>query len=127
MKVIVRNIALAIAVMGLTVACTCKGNDKTEVIDSVVDTTVVEEVVDTTPVEEVAEAVQTPAKPAKKAAAKTETKKEEQPANADPRASVKVEDGKAQVKIGNVKVESDNADPRAKSKAKGGKVNIKVN
>lgn len=99
MKTIVRNIALAVAIMGLTVACTCKGNDKTEPTDSI-DSTVVEEVVDSTPVEEVAEAVQAPApKPAKKA----ETKKAEEPAPAPaaPKTEIKAnEDGSVSIKGG---------------------------
>ncbi len=50
MKKVIFNIALAVAVMGLTAACNCSGNKTEEPIDTVAEEVVVE---DTTPVEEV--------------------------------------------------------------------------
>ncbi len=98
MKTIVRNIALAVAVMGLTVACTCKGNDKTEATDTIDTTPVVVEEPAPAPVEEVvAEAVQ---EPAAQPEVKAEPKKVEEPAPA-PKTEIKAnEDGSVSIKAG---------------------------
>ena len=98
MKTIVRNIALAVAVMGLTVAC---NNNKPaeEVIDSTPVEEVVEEVVEEAPV--VAEAVEeAPAQeaPAKKATPKVEVK------NNDGGVSVSAGDTKVEVNSGKLEV-----------------------
>lgn len=98
MKTIVRNIALAVAVMGLTVAC---NNNKPaeEVIDSTPVEEVVEEVVEEAPVE-VAEAVEeapVQAAPAKKATPKVEVKKDD--------AGVSVAAGETKVEVNEGKIE----------------------
>jgi len=97
MKTIVRNIALAVAVMGLTVAC---NNNKPaeEVIDSTPVEEVVEEVVEEAPV--VAEAVEeapVQAAPAKKATPKVEVKKDD--------AGVSVAAGETKVEVNEGKIE----------------------
>lgn len=114
MKKVVRTLAFAVAVMGLTVAC---HNNKPaeEVVDSVVEE-VVEEVIDTTPVEEVVEEVAeaTPAAQPTKKAAKKEVKKEEKKVDENklsitvkkPNTETKTnEDGSVSVKAGKAKIE----------------------
>lgn len=103
MKTIVRNIALAVAVMGLTVAC---HNNKPaeEPIDSTPVEEVVEETIEEAPVE-VAEAVEeapVQAAPAKKSTPKVEVKKDEGGVSvAAGENKVEVSDGKIEVKTNN--------------------------
>jgi hypothetical protein len=103
MKTIVRNIALAVAVMGLTVAC---HNNKPaeEPIDSTPVEEVVEETIEEAPVE-VAEAVEeapAQAAPAKKSTPKVEVK------NNDGGVSVEAGDTKVEVNSGKVEVKTNN-------------------
>ena len=101
MKTIVRNIALAVAVMGLTVAC---HNNKPaeEVIDSTPVEEGVEETIEEAPVE-VAEAVE-------------ETPAQAAPAKKTPKVEVKTNDGGVSVSAGENTVE-----------VNAGKVEVKTN
>lgn len=100
MKTIVRNIALAVAVMGLTVAC---NNNKPaeEVIDSTVEE-VVEETIEEAPVE-VAEAVVEEAPAQQAAPAKKTTPKVEVNTN-EGGVSVAAGDSKVEVNSGKIEV-----------------------
>lgn len=105
MKTIVRNIALAVAVMGLTVAC---HNNKPaeEVIDSTPVEEVVEETIEEAPVE-VAEAVE--AAPAAKPAAK----------KSEPKVEVNTNEGGVSVSAGDTKVEVNEGKLEVKTKDDG--------
>lgn len=110
MKKVIFNIALAVAVMGLTAACNCSGNKTEEPIDTVAEEVVVE---DTTPVEEVvAEEVapETKVAPAPKKdepKVKVDVNQEKKgieikTANTETKAN---EDGSVSIKAGKTKVE----------------------
>lgn len=95
MKKVIFNIALAVAVMGLTAACNCSGNKTEEPIDTVAEEVVVE---DTTPVEEVVAEEVAP-----------ETKVAPAPKKEEPKVKVKADKSEGlQVKTANTETQVNN-------------------
>ena len=110
MKKVIFNIALAVAVMGLTAACNCSGNKTEEHIDTVAEEVVVE---DTTPAVE--EVVAEEVAPETKVAPKKE----------EPKVKVKADKSEGlQVKTANTET-AVNSDGTVKVKA--GKTQVQIN
>lgn len=112
MKKVIFNIALAVAVMGLTAACNCSGNKTEEPIDTVAEEVVVE---DTTPVEEVVAEEVAP-----------ETKVAPAPKKDEPKVKVDVNQEKKGIEIKTANTET-KANEDGTVSIKAGKAKIEVN